>query len=232
MISLSNAPETRRPDLLGTERKRTRDIRIRAMRHVRPLLLVLAAVACAPETARDPSSTSTQSVSASRPAPSVDEARALLASAPEFGDYQFTNASIAIPLDKSKMNEPAKNAAADLERAGWVESQRGSIVLSSKSASDKRFLVRPNGFLEIVPLAKKEITEVGAVTTGPDGRPVVTFCWRWVPNDVGASLTSGPQKERFVAMHCAKATLIAIGEKWEVLQIDPDNQAAPMTSTS
>lgn len=201
------------------------------MKRIAILFLVLAA-ACSSEPSTDAtSSSSAQGSASSTPPPSVEEARTLLVSAPEFGDYQFTNASIALPLDKSKMNEPAKNAAADLERAGWVESQRGSIVLSSKSASDKRFLVRPNGFLEIVPLAKKEITEVGAVTMGADGRPVVSFCWRWVPNEVGASLTSGPQKDRFVAMHCAKATLIAIGDKWEVLQIDPDN-AAPMTSTS
>lgn len=152
--------------------------------------------------------------------PTIEQARELLAGAPEFGDYQFTQASIALPLERSRMNGPASDAARDLEKGGWIETQRGQIVLSSKSAEDKRFNVRPNGFLEIVPLAKKEITEVGAITEGADGKPAVSFCFKWIPNAVGASLTKGPQKDRFDAMHCAKASLIRIGETWEVLAIE------------
>jgi len=173
--------------------------------------------ACSSEKSDAPASVE---VTAAPAAPSLEEARALLATAPEFADYQFTYASIALPLDRSRMNEPAKAAARDLEKAGWIETQRDKIVLSSKSAEDKRFNVRPNGFLEIVPLAKKEITEVGAVTEGTDGKPSVTFCWRWIPNAVGVSLTKGAQKDRFDAMHCAKASLIRIGDKWEVLAIE------------
>lgn len=186
------------------------------MEYVFALCLIL--FGCAGEKSSEPTPQAASSKSSLLP--TTEEARTLLSSAPEFGDYQFTNAALALPLDRSKMNDPAKNAARDLEKAGWLESQRNEIVLSSRSAEDKRFLVRPNGFLEIVPLAKKEITEVGAVTEGPDGKPVVSFCWRWIPNEVGASLTSGPHKERFDRTHCAKATLIRIGDVWEVLVIE------------
>jgi len=158
--------------------------------------------------------------------PTIEQAHELLAASPEFGDYQFTHASLALPLERSRMNEPAREAAHDLEKGGWIETQRDHIVLSSKSAEDKRFNVRPNGFLEIVPLAKKEITEVGAVAESPDEKPIVTFCFKWIPNAVGVSLTKGSQKERFGAMHCAKATLIRIGEKWEVKAIEESVKAS------
>ena len=38
----------------------------------------------------------------------------------------------------------------------------GDISLTDKSRSDKRFLMRPNGLLDIVPLAKKEMGDVTA----------------------------------------------------------------------
>ncbi|MGH9458685.1 MAG: hypothetical protein ACRD2J_13725 [Thermoanaerobaculia bacterium] len=152
------------------------------------------------------------------PPPSPEDARELIAYSAAFGDYRFsTESSFSLPLDASRFNEPARQGAEDLEVAGWIDIRDGRVVLA-KGEGDRRFLVRPNGFVDIVPLAKKEMLEVTSVSP-VDGKVEVDFTWRWIPNDVGASFTRGLVKERFDAMRHATATLQDFGSGWEVLII-------------
>lgn len=174
---------------------------------------------------RDATETATASAQTSTiphpPLPTVEEARQLIAASAEFSDYQFTNASWSLPMKRSAMNEVALASAKELVRAGWIRFDGDNVVLTAKAASDKRWLVRPNGFVDLVPLAKKELTEVAAVQASADGNARANFCWKWIPNEVGASFTSGLLSERFSSMQCASATLQPReGGGWEVLLLE------------
>jgi hypothetical protein len=84
--------------------------------------------------------------------------------------HDFTNAAISMPVAGSSMNEPTREMARQLAAAGWLAIDgAGDIMLSDKSRSDKRFVLRENGLLDIVPLAKKELGDVTAVRANPDG---------------------------------------------------------------
>ena len=147
--------------------------------------------------------------------PSADEAKTLIASSAEFSEYEFTNAATTLPLQKSGMNAPAQQLASELRKAGWIRFDgSGAVVLADKAQHDPRILVRPNGFVDFVPLAKKELTAVTAVR-GTD----VDFDWRWIPNDLGAAITSGAVHDRYAAPQHATATLIHDGTSWSVLRI-------------
>src|SRR5215210_823085 len=75
--------------------------------------------------------------------PSLADAATLVASSPEFSDYQFTNAAYSLALK----NPPADVAKA-LRKAGWIslDGER-NVVLSARAKSDRRWLVRQNGFV-------------------------------------------------------------------------------------
>ena len=156
------------------------------------------------------------------PPPSLAEAQTLLAHSPEFSEYQFTNAAYTLPMQQSAMNEPARAVARDLRKAGWISIDgSGTVVLTPKAQGDKRFLVRQNGVVDIVPLARKEIVAVDAVSKDESGTPIADFRWHWIPNEIGelfAEKYSGEQK--------ARATLIAYGPEWGVLRIVPVEMAA------
>jgi glucose/arabinose dehydrogenase len=149
--------------------------------------------------------------------PSAAEAKTLIAESPEFSEYEFTNAAATLPLQKSAMNAPAQQLAADLKAAGWIRFDGdGAVVLTEKAKQDKRILVRPNGFADLVPLAKKELTAVIAIRG-----TCVDFDWRWIPNDLGAALRSGVQHDRYATPQHATATLLHDGTSWSVLRIAP-----------
>ena len=93
-------------------------------------------------------------------------------------------------------------------------------MVLAKGEGDKRFLVRPNGYLDIVPLAKKELLDVTAVRKTPEGAEA-DIAWRWIPNEVGASFTSGRVKERFDATHHATVKTRDFGSGWAVMLIEP-----------
>jgi hypothetical protein len=96
-------------------------------------------------------------------------------------------------------------------------------VLETKAQSDRRWLVRPNGFVDIVPIAKKSLTDVTGVSPQPDGNMKAKLCWQWIPNEIGSAFKSGLVRERFDAAHCAVALLQpAEGGGWEVLLVEPD----------
>lgn len=181
------------------------------------IALALLVVACGGnETAQQ---TTTTAPAPARPAPpTADQAREIIAGAAEFGDFEFTNAGYSLPLQRSMMNEPQREAAQQLIAAKWLKWEGETLALSSRSEGDKRFLMRPNGTLDIVPLAKKEMGAVSAVADGPEG-PVATFAWKWLPNEVGQSFTKGLLAERFAGEQSGKATLLWDGTNWSVLRI-------------
>ena len=154
-------------------------------------------------------------------APTPSAAQQLIAASAEFSEYEFTNAGASLPLRKRDMNEPALALAKDLAGAGWIRRDGdGNVVLPEKTSSDKRWLVRPNGFVDIVPLAKKEIAAVTAVHDDPAGKPRVDFDWRWIPNEIGSAIKTGLVHDRFAAPQHATATLAWDGSQWTVLKIE------------
>lgn len=184
-------------------------------------LVVLALLLVACGGAETPSTTSSAAPPAPAPPapPSIEQAAQVIANAPEFGEFEFTNAAVSIPLQRSAMNEPARDAASRLQKAGWIAFDgSGALVLSAKAKEDKRFLVRPNGFLDIVPLAKKEFIAVTAVRPSSEGADA-DFTWKWVPNEIGEALALS----RFEGTQNATATLLhdqsAEGPGWTVLRI-------------
>jgi len=162
--------------------------------------------------------------------PTPEEARALIAASAEFSDYQFTNASFSLPLKRSGMNEPTRSAAKDLAAAGWIRFQGDEVQLTQKALGDKRWLVRPNGFVDVVPLARKELTELAAVQKSDDGNVKANFCWRWSPNEIGSAFKGGMLQERFTSMQCAIVTLQpGEGGGWEVLLLENNAPQSPAT---
>jgi hypothetical protein len=136
----------------------------------------------------------------------------------EFSEYEFVNASWTLPMQRSQMNEPALAGAKQLAAAGWIRFEGDEIVLTEKGRNDRRFLARPNGFLDVVPLARKELTDVSAPAMAADGNAEARFCFRWIANEVGAAFRTGMLAERFSSQHCGRATLQPDGSGgWEVL---------------
>ena len=183
-------------------------------------MMVMLLVACgSPE---PPATTSTAPAPAPKAAPpNAQDAKQLIASSPEFSDYQFTNAAFTLAMKRSAMTGPTANSAHDLVQAGWIDIPSDNVALTPKSIHDKRFLVRPNGFLDIVPIAKKEMGDVIAVHPNADNTVSADFNWRWIPNDVGQSFKSGPVRERFDTEQHATAVLNHDSSGWSVRRIDP-----------
>ncbi len=144
----------------------------------------------------------------------------LIANSSDFSEYQFTNAAYTLPMKRSAMNEPARSAARELAAGKWIRFNGDDVELTPKAAGDKRFLVRPNGYVDIVPIAKKDFGSVTAVRLNQDGTVSADFDWRWIPNEVGQAFRSGLVRERFDATQHATAKLMWDGKSWTVLRID------------
>jgi hypothetical protein len=188
------------------------------MKHALATLTLLALAACSSETPT--ATTSAVSNGASTP-PTAQQARAIIEKSAEFGQHEFTNAAVSFPIAGSSMNAPTRQLAQQLAAAGWLAiDSAGDLMLTDKSRSDKRFLIRENGLLDIVPLAKKELGEVSAVRANADGSVNADFTWRWLPNEVGAAFTSGPVHDRFAATHNASANLMWNGTEWTMIQVE------------
>jgi hypothetical protein len=157
------------------------------------------------------------------PLPSAEEARALIEGSQEFSEFEFVNVAWTMPMSRSQMNEPALAGARDLLASGWIQFEGDQVVLTDKAKADRRFLARPNGFLDVVPLAKKELTEVSTPSMAEDGNARARFCFRWIANEVGSSFRSGMLAERFSLPHCGTAELQPDGGGgWEVLLLTRD----------
>ncbi|HEX9982413.1 MAG TPA: hypothetical protein VGF69_04040 [Thermoanaerobaculia bacterium] len=188
------------------------------MKRIAALLLILTA-ACGGETPQQTATTTATQPTTTQPAapppPTIAEAQTLLASAPEFGEYEFTNAAFSLPMTRAAMTPDARKAADALKKAGWLSfDSDGNVLLSDKARNDRRFVVRQNGFTDIVPLAKKELVAVESSGPDPEGARV-TFTWKWIPNELGELVA----KERFAQPQRATATLIPSGTGWAVLRI-------------
>jgi hypothetical protein len=184
----------------------------------RMLVTLFLAVACSNE---KPIEETTAPKPAAPPPPTAQAARDLIASSAEFGEYEFTNAGYTTPVSGATMNEPARIAARELAADGWLSiDETGDIALTQKSRGDKRFLLRPNGLLDIVPLAKKEMGDVQSVQAAPDGTVTVDFTWRWIANEVGQSFKTGLVHDRFAASQDGRATLMWDGTSWVILKIE------------
>lgn len=185
------------------------------------VLLVVAACGGSETPIADQSTATAPAAPAPPPPPSAQQARELIADSPELGEYEFTNAGFTTPVSGATMSEPVRQSVRELAAAGWLElDPTGDIALTERSRNDKRFLLRPNGLLDIVPLAKKEMGDVTAVRANPDGTATVDFTWRWIANEVGAAFKTGLVHDRFAAQQDGKATLIWDGTSWGVLNIE------------
>jgi hypothetical protein len=183
-------------------------------------LATLAALAFACSSEQTATTTSAASTNAAAP-PNAQQARAIIEKSAEYGQHEFTNAAVSFPVAGSSMNAPTRALAKQLSDAGWLSVDgAGDLMLTEKSRSDKRFLLRENGLLDIVPLAKKEMGEVSAVRVNPDGSVNADFTWRWLPNEVGAAFTTGPVHDRFAATHNATANLMWNGTEWTMIQVE------------
>lgn len=153
--------------------------------------------------------------------PSIAEAQTLIANSAELGEFEFTKAGWTVPVSGKMMSAPARAEAHDLASAGWVAFDgAGDLMLTDKARNDKRFLMRENGLLDVVPLAKKEMGSVTAVRLKPDNTASADFTWKWIPNEVGASFRKGAVHDRFAEPRRSRATLIWDGTSWSVLKIE------------
>jgi hypothetical protein len=181
--------------------------------------LILFAACGAPEPARTTSSAAPPPKPAAPPPPSPAEAQALIANSATFSDYEFTNASVTLPT-KGALPPYMADDAKHLVAAGWLRRAGDGLELAAKAKGDKRFLVRPNATVDVVPLASKELTAVTAVRPNPDGTAAADFTWKWIPNEVGSAFKRGALHDRYAAPQNATATLMWDGRTWSVLRIE------------
>lgn len=184
----------------------------------RSLIALLVLAACSSEQPKsDPAATQQPGTTP----PTTAQARAIVEKSGEFSQHEFTNAAISMPVTGATMNEPTRDMAKQLAARGWLEmDSSGDVMLSDKSRSDKRFILRENGLLDIVPLARKELGEVTIVRANADGSVNADFNWHWIPNEVGATFTAGPIHDRFAATHNATANLMWNGTEWTMISVE------------
>ena len=184
----------------------------------RSLIALLLLAACSSEQPKT-DSTATQQPGATPP--TTAQARAIIEKSGEFSQYEFTNAALSMPVTGANMNEPTRDMAKQLATRGWLAlDSSGDVMLTDKSRTDKRFIVRENGLLDIVPLARKELGEVTTVRANPDGSVNADFNWRWIANEVGSTFTAGPIYDRFSATHNATANMMWNGTEWTMIAVE------------
>ena len=172
------------------------------------LLLALLVAACSKPA---PAPAQAKKAAVLPPPPAAAAAQQLIANAPEFGDYKFTNAAFSIAQKKSMMSPPMMSAAKKLAAKKWLRFDGDTVTVARE---DKRILVRPNGFIDVVPLAKKEMIAMTSVKQQPDGVVLADFTWKWVPNELGTAIGQPPTGEQN-----ATAKLMWDGSEWMVLSI-------------
>lgn len=183
-------------------------------------ILALLLAACSGETPATSTSGSAAAAAPSTPPPAVPAAKQIIETSGAFSELEFTNAACSIPVSAANLNEVTRGAAKQLAAEGWLAFDgSGDVALTDKSRGDKRFLLRENGILDIVPLARKEMGEVTAVRANPDGSVDVDFTWKWVPNEVGAAFKEGMIHDRYAAPQDSTANLMWNGTEWVVITI-------------
>lgn len=192
------------------------------MKYASLFLLLISFASCTKETAPPAPQTATAPPAPKVAAPSIDEAKSVIEASPAWSEYEFTNAAYSLPMKRAAMNEPAQQAAEDLKKGGWIRFSGDSVQLTDKAAGDRRFLVRPNDVVDLVPLAKKDVVAVTSVTER-EGSVVADLEWKWVANEIGTAFRRGAVFDRYRAPQRARATLEHNGTAWEVVRVEPSN---------
>ncbi|MGA7614710.1 MAG: hypothetical protein WBX15_05950 [Thermoanaerobaculia bacterium] len=141
----------------------------------------------------------------------------MILAAPEWSDYDFSEAAWTLPMDRPIENPITLQMAKDLQAAGWIvleSTQR--IALTTRALNDRHFIARPSGVVEMVPMAVKEFDGVETVRPAEDGNVAVDFKWHWNPNAVGASFKSGFLHDRYTTPREGTAILQPSNGKWKV----------------
>jgi hypothetical protein len=182
---------------------------------------ILVALALLAACSSEKPSATTTAAQPSGPPPTAAQARATIEKSSEFSQHEFTNAAISLPMAGSSTNPATRETVRQLAAAGWLAvDPAGEIMLGDKSRSDKRFIIRENGLMDIVPLAKKELGDVTAVRVNPDGTVNADFNWHWIPNEVGSVFTTGPLHDRFAGTQNATANLMWNGTGWAMISVE------------
>lgn len=180
------------------------------------LIVAILAFACekhAPSTAVAPA----RPPSPHRACPSAADAQAIIKKSSDFGELDFTQTAVTIPVKKSTMNAPQLDSAKQLAAAGWLKFDGDDVTLT-KGKDDPRFNVRGNGFIDVVPVAKKKMGNASNVRQSADGCDA-DFTWQWEPTEVGGAFKHGPVADMFAKPHNSIATLMWDGANWTMLRI-------------
>jgi len=152
-----------------------------------------------------------------RSCPSATDAQGIIEKSSEFGELDFTQTAVTIPVKKSAMNEPQLDNAKQLAAAGWLKFDGDNVALI-KGKDDPRFNVRANGFIDVVPVAKKKMGAASNVRPSADGCDA-DVTWEWNPTEVGAAFKHGPVSDMFNKTHHSTATLMWDGANWTMLRV-------------
>jgi hypothetical protein len=184
------------------------------------LTLLLLASACGKH---EPPAVTTETRAAvpTLPPPAAAQAVLVIRDSPELGDFHFTDAAVSIPVEGANQHGEQSQYAKALIQGGWLANQ-ANVELTDRANQDRRFLLRPNGVLDVVPLAKKEVIDVVTVNANHDGTVAATFHWHWIPNDIGQAF---PRRttlgKRYAELsYRAIATIQNDGKAWSVKKIE------------
>jgi hypothetical protein len=149
--------------------------------------------------------------------PTAAAAQQLIESSSDFGQLEFDSTAVTLPMKKSAMSQLQLESAKQLQAAGWLKFNGDDLELT-KGKDDARFNVRGNGFMDVVPVAKKKLGTVSNVRPSPDGADA-DVTWQWEPTEVGTAFKSGEVSKMFGTEKHSVATFIWDGTNWSVLHI-------------
>ena len=184
---------------------------------MRKLLVVAALLFACEKHAQNAAVAPARAPAPHRSCPSATDAQAIIEKSSDFGELDFTQTAVTIPVKKSAMNEPQLDNAKQLAAAGWLKFDGDDVTLT-KGKDDARFNVRGNGFIDVVPVAKKKMGTASNVRQAADGCDA-DFSWEWVPTEVGGAFKHGPVADMFAKPHTSVATLMWDGANWTILRI-------------
>jgi len=180
------------------------------------LIVVVLLVACQKET-MPKAAAPAKAPAPHRSCPSAAETQAIIGKSSDFGELDFTQTAVTIPVKKSAMNAPQLDNAKQLASGGWLKFDGDDVTLT-KGKDDPRFNVRGNGFIDVVPLAKKKMGTASNVRQSAEGCDA-DFTWRWEPTEVGGAFKHGPIADMFAKPHNSVATLMWDGANWTILRV-------------